>query len=242
MLRQGRVAGRPKWWRSDEPRGGVAGASAARRAPAAWRRSTSRGAQTAARETRCGGRFHVRALIKNTLTIRHASRRSAPISAIRVGDRHLTEFGNVAGLAESTARDAPSDDRMTSPHRILRFILANHSRSSTRRPGGSPAAIPRLASGLANTLPKMGLACSPTGAGLAPTASSCRRGRWQVSIRPVVRVDQGPQSRQHRCAAGRWLAARDRYQCASRLRQPTPSKSLKPPKDSLGAAAFISGF
>jgi hypothetical protein len=26
--------------------------------------------------------------------------------------------------------------------------------------------------------------------------------RWHVSIRPEPRLDQGPQSRQHRCAAG----------------------------------------
>jgi hypothetical protein len=50
-------------------------------------------------------------------------------------------------------------------------------------------------------LSKMGQPCSRTLAGLAPRASS-KEIDGDVSIGPLPRLDQGPQSRQHRGAAG----------------------------------------
>jgi hypothetical protein len=79
--------------------------SSAAEPPRVHANHVTRGRKPRRARQRCAGRFHVRALIKNTLTIRHASRQSAPISAIRVGDRHLTELGKIAGLAECIARE-----------------------------------------------------------------------------------------------------------------------------------------
>jgi hypothetical protein len=75
-------------------------------------------------------------------------------------------------------------------------------------------------------------------------------GRWHVSIRPVQRLDQSPQSRKHRRTEkaerhGIGGYGRRRLGNASVPHdsgQPTPPKSLKLPKDSLPSAALISGL